>query len=382
MKTQDKYNDLIDQAELYKESGELPRKNYQRRFKNYYECSKCKNKYFKTKANLTEHYRRRHPEIPIDEENIEKIHADPYSKIPSNMENTCKTQVDELQMTQQKLSQLIEKTDLMMQIKEKSDKLSIKEREILGLKENVNELMYKYSELQNKFTLLEETQRQDAKLIEEIEAKREEDEKYRRDHPQPSIEELKRPQRLFIESFDLINIPRRRKVKKHDANIQTKSESNMEVKPESNIETRRESSIQLRNGRESYIPDENTESEIIADNGLNFNNSNEEVKGGKKRNEPETNYLSKRDIKNEIIKEEPDVESENSIHETKKEDVQDSDYKIHNPITNIDQTQSQLQDNEEENSKYKHESNIEDIKQSHVRKTNNKDSLRYCYKET
>eukprot|EP00826_Nyctotherus_ovalis_P014043 TRINITY_DN13871_c0_g1_i4.p1 TRINITY_DN13871_c0_g1~~TRINITY_DN13871_c0_g1_i4.p1 ORF type:complete len:244 (-),score=72.90 TRINITY_DN13871_c0_g1_i4:375-1106(-) len=120
---------------------------------------------------------------------------------------------------QGKLDDLIDKTALTMRIKERSDELALKEREVLGLKETINDLRSKYLSLQNQVFSLEEMQRTDALRIARMNDQIQEyerllKERSLKEEKMPVVEERKRG-RMILEDVGRVDVSarKRRRVK-------------------------------------------------------------------------------------------------------------------------------------------------------------------------
>lgn len=236
MRTEERFNELRDEKE-----HERPEEVVEvvPRFvgsKKVYECAKCRGRCFSTRGFLKQHYRRRHPEVveAIQSEEVWRVQSDPFAQSGNA---TLSKQTEELKAMQGRLDDLIDKTALTMKIKERSDELALKEREVLGLKETINDLRNKYLSLQNQVFSLEEIQRTDALRIARMNDQIQDyerllKERSLREEKMPAIEkdieerkggkeEERKRGRMILEDVGRVDIPARKRRRVKGVDTQT-----------------------------------------------------------------------------------------------------------------------------------------------------------------
>jgi len=210
MRTEDKYNELRDEAENHKQVEVVEISPKYVKGRKVYACERCNGRCFSSREYLKQHYRRRHPEIveAIESEKVCRFESDPFS----GTENTALIKkTEELKTMQEKLDDLIDKTALTLKLKERSDELILKEREIMSLREIMNDLRNKYLSIQNQVFSLEEIQRNDAQRISRMTNQIQEYESLLKEQAlreEKAPIEPRRIGRMIFESLGEINIPR------------------------------------------------------------------------------------------------------------------------------------------------------------------------------
>jgi chromosome segregation ATPase len=109
---------------------------------------------------------------------------------------------------QGKLDDLIDKTALTLKVKERADELALKEREVMSLRETINDLRNKYLSIQNQVFSLEEIQRNDAQRISRMTNQIQEYESLLKEQTlKAESMPIRRIGRMIFESLREINIP-------------------------------------------------------------------------------------------------------------------------------------------------------------------------------